>query len=157
MKFNTFFRVSSYAMVACGALALAVSGGLSAVLTHQQLEWRVAVALAPAIAGWGISCLAQKERKELAQIGTLMLAAQGCNHTRVWMCNWSLGIESDVADQYRFDRAAELDEVLVAARAKGIRIMLVLDNHTDLVDGKHFPYGDGLEARQKAADLSRMG
>jgi transglutaminase-like putative cysteine protease len=32
MSFNTFFRVSSYAMVACGALALAVSDGLSAVL-----------------------------------------------------------------------------------------------------------------------------
>ncbi|MDQ3819805.1 MAG: DUF3488 and transglutaminase-like domain-containing protein [Acidobacteriota bacterium] len=29
MSFNTFFRVSSYAMVACGSLALTVSGGLS--------------------------------------------------------------------------------------------------------------------------------
>ena len=79
-----------------------------------------------------------------------LLAAQGCNHTRIWMCNWSLGIESDVADQYRFDRAAELDAVLAAARAASIRITLVLDNHTDVVDGKHFPYGDGLEERQKA-------
>jgi transglutaminase-like putative cysteine protease len=32
MTFSTFFRVSSYAMVACGALALAVSGGLSEIL-----------------------------------------------------------------------------------------------------------------------------
>jgi transglutaminase-like putative cysteine protease len=32
MTFNTFFRVSSYAMVACGALALTASGGLSEVL-----------------------------------------------------------------------------------------------------------------------------
>src|SRR5947209_18943715 len=32
MSFNTFFRVSSYAMVACGALALTVSGGLSSGL-----------------------------------------------------------------------------------------------------------------------------
>jgi transglutaminase-like putative cysteine protease len=32
MTFKTFFRVSSYAMVACGALALAVSGGLSEIL-----------------------------------------------------------------------------------------------------------------------------
>jgi transglutaminase-like putative cysteine protease len=32
MAFNTFFRVSSYAMIACGALALAVSDGLSAML-----------------------------------------------------------------------------------------------------------------------------
>jgi len=33
MTFNTFFRVSSYAMVGCGALALAVSDGLSVMLT----------------------------------------------------------------------------------------------------------------------------
>ncbi|MDT4895779.1 MAG: protein-glutamine gamma-glutamyltransferase [Acidobacteriota bacterium] len=32
MTFNTFFRVSSYAMVGCGALALAVSDGLSGML-----------------------------------------------------------------------------------------------------------------------------
>ena len=32
MSFNTFFRVSSYAMVACGALALTASGGLSEIL-----------------------------------------------------------------------------------------------------------------------------
>src|SRR5919112_5536587 len=32
MRFSTFFRVSSYAMVGCGALALAVSDGLSAAL-----------------------------------------------------------------------------------------------------------------------------
>jgi transglutaminase-like putative cysteine protease len=32
MSFNTFFRVSSYAMVACGALALAASEGLSRAL-----------------------------------------------------------------------------------------------------------------------------
>ncbi|MDT4969018.1 MAG: protein-glutamine gamma-glutamyltransferase [Acidobacteriota bacterium] len=32
MTFDTFFRVSSYAMVACGALALTVSGGLSELL-----------------------------------------------------------------------------------------------------------------------------
>src|ERR1043165_7386389 len=32
MSFNTFFRVSSYAMVACGTLALTVSGGLSEAL-----------------------------------------------------------------------------------------------------------------------------
>jgi transglutaminase-like putative cysteine protease len=32
MAFHTFFRVSSYAMIACGALALAVTDGLSGVL-----------------------------------------------------------------------------------------------------------------------------
>lgn len=48
--------------------------GFVTVLNHDQLNWRVAVALAPAIAAWGISCLAQKERQELAQIGALLLA-----------------------------------------------------------------------------------
>ncbi len=33
MTFNTYFRASSYAMVACGALTLAVSGGMSLELT----------------------------------------------------------------------------------------------------------------------------
>lgn len=33
MTFNTYFRVSSYAMVACGALTLAVSGGMGLPLT----------------------------------------------------------------------------------------------------------------------------
>jgi transglutaminase-like putative cysteine protease len=33
MTFSTYFRVSSYAMVACGALALAASGGMGLVLT----------------------------------------------------------------------------------------------------------------------------
>ncbi|MCE9524656.1 MAG: hypothetical protein K8R36_01220, partial [Planctomycetales bacterium] len=60
--------------VSIGITAVVTAIGLSAVLTHEQLEWRVAVALAPAISGWGISCLAQKERKEVAQIGALMLA-----------------------------------------------------------------------------------
>src|SRR2546423_1091704 len=32
MSFNTYFRASSYAMVACGALTLAVSGGMGAEL-----------------------------------------------------------------------------------------------------------------------------
>ncbi|MFN2455983.1 MAG: transglutaminaseTgpA domain-containing protein [Pyrinomonadaceae bacterium] len=32
MTFNTYFRASSYAMIACGALALVVSGGLSLAL-----------------------------------------------------------------------------------------------------------------------------
>ncbi|MGI8979196.1 MAG: hypothetical protein ACR2FY_08220 [Pirellulaceae bacterium] len=48
--------------------------GLAAVLGHEQLEWRVAIGLAPGIAAWGICCLAQKKRQEPAQIGALLLA-----------------------------------------------------------------------------------
>ncbi len=78
------------------------------------------------------------------------MAAQGCNHTRIWQCSWSLGLESDRADAWQLDRAEQLDGVLAAARANGIRVTIVLDNHFDLVQGKSFPYGDSLEARQKA-------
>ena len=78
------------------------------------------------------------------------MAAHGCNHTRIWQCSWSLGLESDRPDAWQLDRADQLDGVLAAARAQGIRVTLVLDNHFDVVQGKPFPYGDGLEARQKA-------
>ena len=78
------------------------------------------------------------------------LAANGGNHTRVWMCTWSLGIEGTAPDAYRLDRAEQLDGVLAAARAHGVRVTLVLDNHTDVVGGTPFPYGDGIEKRQNA-------
>jgi hypothetical protein len=79
-----------------------------------------------------------------------LLADQGCTHTRIWMCSWGLGLESAEPDRYRLDRAHELDGVLAEARAAGLRLTLVLDNHTDVTEGEPFPYGEGLEARQKA-------
>lgn len=60
--------------ISIGITAVISAIGLMAVLNHEQLEWRVATALGPAIAAWGISCLAQKERQEPAQIGALLLA-----------------------------------------------------------------------------------
>jgi hypothetical protein len=60
---------SSIGITAVGSII-----GLIAVLNHPELQWRVATALAPAIAAWGVSCLAQKEREESAQIGALLLA-----------------------------------------------------------------------------------
>ena len=79
-----------------------------------------------------------------------LLADQGCNHTRIWMCSWGLGIEGVAPDSYRLDRAVALDGVLAAARTAGIKVTLVLDNHTDVTEGEPFPYGQGLEERQKA-------
>ncbi|MGA9997983.1 MAG: DUF3488 and transglutaminase-like domain-containing protein [Pyrinomonadaceae bacterium] len=54
MTFNTYFRISSYAMVASGALALAVSGGLSPLLA---LAFAVVLALSWNLEGrrWQLS------------------------------------------------------------------------------------------------------
>lgn len=61
-------------VITIGITAAVCAVGLTAVLAHQELSWRVAVAFAPATTAWGISCLAQKERQEPAQIGALLLA-----------------------------------------------------------------------------------
>jgi hypothetical protein len=60
--------------ISIGITAVVSAISLWAVLSHSQQEWRVAVALSPLIAAWGISCLAQQERKEAAQVGALLLA-----------------------------------------------------------------------------------
>ena len=78
------------------------------------------------------------------------LAGVGGNHARVWQCTWSLGLEGEQPGAFRLDRAAQMDGVLAAARAAGIRLTVVLDNHTDVLGGQPFPYGNGIEERQNA-------
>ena len=57
------------------------------------------------------------------------LARDGGTHARVWLCSWCLGLGEDLDPQ----RAAQVDAVLAAARAKGLRLTMVLENHTDLL------------------------
>ena len=64
------------------------------------------------------------------------MGAAGENMAEVWMCQWSLGLEwSSVspgyhgAGDYHLGNAWELDRVLDFARANGIRLNLVLNNH----------------------------
>lgn len=76
------------------------------------------------------------------------MRANGCNHVRMWMATWSLGLESERPGDYRLDRAEQLDGVLAAARAAGIRVTLVLDNHHDVLLGTPFPYGGNQIERQ---------
>ena len=76
------------------------------------------------------------------------LAAQGGTHARIWMCSWGLGIEGERPGEYQYVRADQLDAVLASARAHGIHVTIVLDNHTDVVSGHPFPYGEGIEQRQ---------
>ncbi len=78
------------------------------------------------------------------------MAANGCNHTRVWMATWSLGIADSPGKELRFDRALQLDGVLAAARRHGVRVTLVIDNHTDVLSGKPFTFEGSMEERQAA-------
>lgn len=64
------------------------------------------------------------------------MAAAGEDLAEVWMCQWSLGLEwaegtpryHGVGD-YNLDNAWQLDQVLGMARANGVRVNLVLNNH----------------------------
>ena len=78
------------------------------------------------------------------------MAAVGCNHTRVWMCSWSLGIVNSPGKDLRFDRALQIDGVLAAGRRHGVRVTLVLDNHTDIISGKPALFEGSIEERQAA-------
>jgi len=61
------------------------------------------------------------------------LAAQGATYVRLWMPSWAMGIEwseGPLGDySSRLDRASQLDTVLEAAEARGIQVMLTLQNH----------------------------
>lgn len=64
------------------------------------------------------------------------MAKCGENIAEIWMCQWSLGLEwSETAPEYHgigdynLANAWELDQVLAMARAYGLRINLVLNNH----------------------------
>jgi hypothetical protein len=77
------------------------------------------------------------------------LRAVGGNHCRIWMSSWCGQVEGARLDDWRLDHAWLVDEILRAARARSLRVTLVLDNHHDLVNGKSFPYGASTEERQK--------
>ncbi len=78
------------------------------------------------------------------------LVAGGGNTCRVWMASWSGQIEGASPDSWRLDQAWLLDQMLAAARARGVLVTVVLDNHYDLVHGTAFPYGASTPERQKA-------
>ncbi len=78
------------------------------------------------------------------------MAANGCTHTRIWMCSWNLGLEGEQPGAYRLDRAEQLDAVLAAARRHRVVVTLVLDNHHDVIEGRSFPYGRSIPERQDA-------
>lgn len=80
------------------------------------------------------------------------LSRAGANCAEIWMCSWNLALEWRKgwpgyygAGYYHEGNAARLDRILDAAYEKGIRVILVLNNHgqaSSQVDSewKHHPY-----------------
>jgi hypothetical protein len=77
------------------------------------------------------------------------LAEQGGTHARVWLASWCGQFEGEVADAYDLPQAWLADRIFASARAHGIRLTVVIDNHHDLVYGKRFPYGGDYVSRAK--------
>lgn len=78
------------------------------------------------------------------------LAAAGGTHARIWLASWCGQFEGDAPYAYRLGQAWLLDGILDRARAHGLRLTLVIDNHHDLVHGKKFPYGETYVDRAQA-------
>ncbi len=59
------------------------------------------------------------------------MAGSGENYTRIWMAPWAFGLEAEpgTRQNYRLDRAWQLDYVLQLAEARGIYVALCLDYH----------------------------
>ncbi|MGD0485537.1 MAG: hypothetical protein ABSB58_12930, partial [Gemmatimonadales bacterium] len=69
------------------------------------------------------------------------LARQGGDATRVWLCSWGLPLEQPRAGRFDPDTAAALDEILVAAQARGLYVILVAENAYDVAKlSKEHPY-----------------
>lgn len=59
------------------------------------------------------------------------LAAVGATYVRLWMPSWGMSIEWGALGDYggRLDRAWQLDHVLGEAEARGLEVMLTIQNH----------------------------
>ncbi|MFH1709112.1 MAG: cellulase family glycosylhydrolase [Planctomycetota bacterium] len=62
------------------------------------------------------------------------MAESGINFARVWLCTWDLALEGRRLDDYRQDTAARLDDLFERAQARGIRLMLCVNNFYDFVN-----------------------
>ncbi|MBA3685237.1 MAG: hypothetical protein H0W72_08355 [Planctomycetes bacterium] len=69
------------------------------------------------------------------------LAAAGGTHTRMWLASWCGQFESAEPDRYRLDQAWLADGALALARARGLKVTVVIDNHHDFHEGLMVPYG----------------
>ncbi|MGB3057381.1 MAG: DUF5060 domain-containing protein [Candidatus Omnitrophota bacterium] len=62
------------------------------------------------------------------------LGKNGCNLTRVWICDWSFPIEWKKLGQYDQNASGKLDELFRLAEKRNIYIMLCLDTYGSLMD-----------------------
>lgn len=63
------------------------------------------------------------------------MQANGCNLTRVWICEWSFPLEWKKLGEYDPEVANKIDELVALAEKKGIYIMLCLGSYGDLMEG----------------------
>jgi hypothetical protein len=56
------------------------------------------------------------------------LAAQGCDYSRVWVCDWSLSLEIKPG-RYSNQGTKDLDTVLALAQERGLAILVTLDTY----------------------------
>lgn len=92
--------------------------------------------------GPNIAWAAGPDRLALMERYFASLAQVGGTHARVWLASWCGQFEAETPDAYRLERAWLVDGILASARAHGLHLTLVIDNHYDLVNGQGFPYGD---------------
>ncbi|MFA6635597.1 MAG: cellulase family glycosylhydrolase [Candidatus Omnitrophota bacterium] len=63
-----------------------------------------------------------------------LLKEAGCNITRVWICDWSLPLESGKTGNYNRSSSEKIDRILELAERNGIYIMLCLDTYGSLME-----------------------
>ncbi|MEX2176329.1 MAG: hypothetical protein WD872_18345 [Pirellulaceae bacterium] len=90
--------------------ALVCLGALPLVLNLDRLELRVVAAWAPAVAAWGVLCLAQQRRRDALQLTALLLAGL----TAVYL-GWAQLDPDEAAQTWGLSRAFRLLMVLAAA------------------------------------------
>jgi hypothetical protein len=84
-------------------------GQLWLVLTLDRLELRVAAAWSPAVAGWGVLCLAQEKRRDALQVVSLLMAGL----TAVYL-GWAQLDPAEAGQTWALTRAFRLLMVLSA-------------------------------------------
>ena len=65
-----------------------------------------------------------------------LLQENGCNITRIWMCDWALPIEWEKLGTYNEESLLKLDEILSLCYEKGIYVILTFDTYGNLMTEK---------------------
>ena len=64
----------------------------------------------------------------------------GENFTRIWLCSWGIGLETDALNRFDLEDAWKMDYVLALAEKRGIFLKLCFENFWDFTKKKKSPY-----------------